>query len=142
MNNLTHVGECPYHDVTKEVDCAGQSTEAEDLVGHDVEVDAAVGFEDIEGAFDDATDTPAPDPEAPADIEAEGWVVAEVRALFDIGNVKWASGRGGVMNQGIGLRWTNTKPPCYKGNKHRMHPFGFPTGLGPDGLREIYVVTL
>ena len=72
----------------KEVDCTGRSTEAEDLVGRDVEADAAVGFEDVEGAFDDETDTPAPDPEAPADAEAEGQVVAEVQALFDVGNVK------------------------------------------------------
>ena len=49
---------------------------------------------------------------------------------------------GGVMNQGIGLRWTDTKTPCYKGNKHRTHPFGFPTGLGLDGLCKIRAVTL
>ena len=47
-----------------------------------------------------------------------------------------------VTNQGIGPRWTNTKPPCHKGNKHRTCPFGFPTGLGPDGPREIHMVTL
>ena len=33
-----------------------------------------------------------------------------------------------VMNQGIGLRRTHTEPPCYKGNKRRTRPFGFPTG--------------
>ena len=47
-----------------------------------------------------------------------------------------------VTNQGIGLQQTDTKPPCHKGNKHRTHSFGFPTGLGPDGLQEIHVVTL
>ena len=47
-----------------------------------------------------------------------------------------------VTNQGIGPQWTDTKPPCQKGNKHRTHPFGFPTGLGLDGPREIHVVTL
>ena len=46
------------------------------------------------------------------------------------------------MNQGIGPRRTNTEPPCYKGNKCRTCPFGFPTGLGPDGPREIHAVTL
>ena len=46
--------------------------------------------------------------------------------------------KSAVMNQGIGLRWTDTKPPCYKGNKHRMHPLGFPTGLGPDGPQETH----
>ena len=33
-----------------------------------------------------------------------------------------------VTNQGIGPRWTDTEPPCYKGNKRRTCPFGFPTG--------------
>ena len=47
-----------------------------------------------------------------------------------------------VTNQGIGLQQTNTKSPCYKGNKRRMHPFGFPTSLGPDRPRETHVVTL
>ena len=45
-----------------------------------------------------------------------------------------------VTNQCIGPQWTNTGPPCYKGNKCRMHPFGFPTSLGPDRLREIHTV--
>ena len=47
-----------------------------------------------------------------------------------------------VTNQGIGPRWTDTEPPCYKGNKRRTRPFSFPTGLGPDGPREIHAVTL
>ena len=47
-----------------------------------------------------------------------------------------------VMNQGICPRWTNTKAPCYKGNKHRMCPFGFPTSLGLDRLWEAHAVTL
>ena len=47
-----------------------------------------------------------------------------------------------VMNQGIGLRWTNTKSPCYKGNKRKMCPFGFPTGLGLDGQWKTHTVTL
>ena len=47
-----------------------------------------------------------------------------------------------VTNQGIGLQWTDTRPPSYKGNKCRTHPFGFPTGLGPDGPWENHVVTL
>ena len=47
-----------------------------------------------------------------------------------------------VTNQGIGLRRTDTEPPCYKGNKRRTRPFGFPTGLGPDGPQEIHAVTL
>ena len=46
------------------------------------------------------------------------------------------------MNQGIGPRWTDTRTPCYKGNKRRTRPFGFPTGLGPDEPWEIHVVTL
>ena len=48
----------------------------------------------------------------------------------------------GVMNQGIGPQWTYTKPPCYKGNKCRTHPFGFPTDLGPEGPRENHAVTV
>ena len=47
-----------------------------------------------------------------------------------------------VTNQGIGLWWTDTKPPCYKGNKCRTHPFGFPTGLGPDRPQENHTVTV
>ena len=47
-----------------------------------------------------------------------------------------------VTNQGIGLRRTDTEPPCYKGNECRTRSFGFPTGLGPDGPREIHSVTL
>ena len=47
-----------------------------------------------------------------------------------------------VTNQGIGPQWTDTKTPCYKGNKRRTRPFDFPTGLGPDGPWEIHVVTL
>ena len=47
-----------------------------------------------------------------------------------------------VTNQGIGLQQTNTKPPCHKGNKRRMRPFDFPTGLRPDRLQEIHMVTL
>ena len=47
-----------------------------------------------------------------------------------------------VTNQGIGLRRTDTKPPCYKGNKRRTRPFGFPTGLGPDRPWEINMDTL
>ena len=47
-----------------------------------------------------------------------------------------------VTNQGIGLRWTDTEPLCYKGNKRRTRPFGFHTGLGLDGLQEIHAVTL
>ena len=46
-----------------------------------------------------------------------------------------------VTNQGIGPQRTDTEPPCYKGNKCRTRPFGFPTGLGPDGPREIHAVT-
>ena len=49
---------------------------------------------------------------------------------------------GNVTNQGIGPQQTNTKPPCYKGNKHRMRPLGFPTGLGLDGPQETCAVTL
>ena len=49
---------------------------------------------------------------------------------------------GCVTNQGIGLQWTDTESLCYKGNECRTCPFGFPTGLGPDGLREIHAVTL
>ena len=48
----------------------------------------------------------------------------------------------GVTNQGIGLQQTNTKPPFYKGNKCRMRPFCFPTGLGPDRPWESHAVTL
>ena len=47
-----------------------------------------------------------------------------------------------VTNQGIGPRRTGTEPPCYKGNKRRTRPFGFPTGLRLDGPREIHTVTL
>ena len=47
-----------------------------------------------------------------------------------------------VMNLGIGPQWTNTKAPCYKENKCRMRPLGFPTSLGPDGPRETHTVTL
>ena len=47
-----------------------------------------------------------------------------------------------VTNQGIGPRRSNIEPPCYKGNKRRTRPFGFPTGLGPDGPQEIHAVTL
>ena len=47
-----------------------------------------------------------------------------------------------VTNQGIGPRQTDTESLCYKGNKRRTCPFGFPTGLGPDGPREIHAVTL
>ena len=32
-----------------------------------------------------------------------------------------------VTNQGIGPRRTDTESPCYKGNKRRTRPFGFPT---------------
>ena len=46
------------------------------------------------------------------------------------------------INQGIGPRRTDTEPPCYKGNKRRTRPFGFHTGLGPDGPQEIHAVTL
>ena len=44
------------------------------------------------------------------------------------------------MNQGIGPRRTNTEAPCYKGNKRRTFPFGFPTSLGPDRSWETHVV--
>ena len=47
-----------------------------------------------------------------------------------------------VTNQGIGPRQTDTKPPCYKGNKHRTCPCGFPTGLGADGPWENHAVTV
>ena len=47
-----------------------------------------------------------------------------------------------VTNQGIGPQQTNTKPPCYKGNKCRTRPLGFPAGLGLDGLWETHAVTL
>ena len=47
-----------------------------------------------------------------------------------------------VTNQGIGLRRTDIESLCYKGNKRRTRPFGFPTGLGLDGPREIHAVTL
>ena len=58
------------------------------------------------------------------------------------GSVSWWALGFIVMNQGIGPQQANTKPPCHKGNKHRTHPFGFPTGLGPDRLWEIHAVTL
>ena len=47
-----------------------------------------------------------------------------------------------VTNQGIGPQRTDTEPPCYQGNKRRTHPFGFPTGLGPDGPWENHAVTV
>ena len=47
-----------------------------------------------------------------------------------------------AMNQGIGPRRTDTGPPCYKGNRCRTRPFGFPTRLGLDGPQEIHAVTL
>ena len=47
-----------------------------------------------------------------------------------------------VTNQGIGPRRTDTESLCYKGNERRTRPFGFPTGLGPDGPQEIHAVTL
>ena len=42
----------------------------------------------------------------------------------------------GVTNQGIGPQRTDTKPPCYKGNKCRTCPFGFPADLGLDRPQE------
>ena len=47
-----------------------------------------------------------------------------------------------VTNHGIGPQQTDTKPPCYKVNKRRTHPFSFPTDLGPDRSQEIHAVTL
>ena len=54
----------------------------------------------------------------------------------------WSGNPPTVTNQGIGSQQTNTWPPCHKGTKHRMRPFGLPTGLGPDGPQEIHAVTL
>ena len=47
-----------------------------------------------------------------------------------------------VTNQGIGPQQTDTESLCYKGNECGTRPFGFPTGLGPDGPREIHAVIL
>ena len=45
-----------------------------------------------------------------------------------------------VTNQCIDLQQIDTEAPCYKGNKHTTHPFGFPTSLGLDRLWETHVV--
>ena len=47
-----------------------------------------------------------------------------------------------VTNQGIGPQRTDTESPCHIGNERMTRPFGFPTGLGPDGPWEIHAVTL
>ena len=62
--------------------------------------------------------------------------------VHDNGKVEVVMVTTAVTNQGIGPRWTDTKPPCHRGNKRRTRPFGFPTGLGPDGPQEVRVVAL